>query len=39
MDIRDNQAEAGGVIEGDWQKIDELLHRSWASLHEVVTRK
>ena len=39
MDIRDNQAEAGGVTEDDWQKIDELLHRSWASLHEAVSRK
>ena len=39
MDIRDNKAESGGVTEEDWQKIDELLHRSWASLHTVINRK
>jgi len=36
MTIRDNQAEQGGVTEEDWQKIDDLLHRSWRSLHNAV---
>lgn len=36
MKIRDNQAEAGGVTEADWQKIDELLHASWRSLKAAV---
>lgn len=36
MKIRDTKAEAGGVSEEDWQKIDELLHMSWRSLHSVV---
>jgi hypothetical protein len=39
MNIRDNQAEAGGVTEEDWQKIDELLHQSWRSLHAAVNQK
>jgi len=39
MNIRDNQAEAGGVTEADWQKIDELLHQSWRSLHAAVNQK
>jgi hypothetical protein len=39
MEIRDNKAEAGGVTEEDWRKIDDLLHRSWASLHTVVNNK
>ena len=39
MDIRDSKAEAGGVTEEDWQKIDELLHASWRSLHEAVNKK
>lgn len=39
MNIRDNKAEAGGVTEEDWQKIDELLHNSWRSLHTVVNQK
>ena len=38
MNIRDNQAEAGGVSEEDWQKIDELLHQSWRSLHTAVNQ-
>jgi hypothetical protein len=38
MEIRDRQAEAGGVGEADWQKIDELLHQSWRSLHNVVNK-
>jgi hypothetical protein len=36
MTIRDNKAEAGGVTEADWQKIDELLHESWKSLKAAV---
>lgn len=36
MEIRDSQAEAGGVTEADWQKIDELLHGAWRSLHSAV---
>jgi hypothetical protein len=39
MKIRDTKAEAGGVSEEDWQKIDELLHRSWRSLHTAVNQK
>jgi hypothetical protein len=34
MKIRDEKAEAGGVTEEDWQKIDELLHNSWRSLQK-----
>ena len=36
MKIRDEKAEAGGVTEEDWRKIDELLHRSWQSLWQAV---
>lgn len=36
MTIRDNKAEAGGVSEGDWAKIAELLRGSWRSLSQVV---
>lgn len=36
MDIRDTKAEQGGVTEADWARIDELLHRSWRSLHAAV---
>jgi hypothetical protein len=36
MTIRDVKAEQGGVTEADWTRIDELLHQSWRSLHEVV---
>src|SRR6266436_2486315 len=32
MTIRDSKAEAGGVTEEDWAKINELLRRSWRSL-------
>ena len=39
MKIRDTKAEAGSVTEEDWQKIDELLHKSWRSLHTVVNQK
>lgn len=39
MNIRDNTAEAGGVTEEDWQKIDDLLHGSWRSLYNAVNRK
>jgi hypothetical protein len=36
MTIRDDKAEAGGVGEADWQRIDELLHQSWQSLWKAV---
>jgi hypothetical protein len=36
MTIRDTKAEAGGVTEADWAKIDELLHKSWQSLAVAV---
>jgi len=36
MEIRDSQAEAGGVTEEDWKKIDDLLHGSWRALRGVV---
>lgn len=36
MTIRDTKAEAGGVSEADWAKIDELLHQSWRSLAVAV---
>lgn len=36
MTIRDTKAEKGGVTEQDWARIDELLHRSWESLHQAV---
>lgn len=39
MNIRDTKAEQGGMTEEDWQKIDELLHKSWRSLHNTVNNK
>ena len=36
MEIRDTKADAGGVTEDDWRRIDELLHQSWRSLHAAV---
>jgi hypothetical protein len=36
MTIRDDKADAGGVTEADWAKIDELLHASWRSLYDAV---
>ena len=36
MTIRDTKAEAGGVTEADWTRIDELLHQSWQSLARAV---
>ncbi|HJR05693.1 MAG TPA: hypothetical protein VJ842_00235 [Pyrinomonadaceae bacterium] len=36
MTIRDTRAEAGGVTEPDWSRIDALLHASWQSLHKAV---
>jgi hypothetical protein len=36
MTIRDTKAEAGGVTDADWAKIDELLHASWRSLAVAV---
>jgi hypothetical protein len=38
MTIRDNKAEQGGVTEADWAKIDQLLHKSWKSLLDEVTK-
>jgi hypothetical protein len=38
MTIRDDKADAGGVTEEDWRRIDELLHGSWRSLHAAVNR-
>src|SRR5262249_44840020 len=39
MEIRDNQAETGGVSEDDWERIDDLLHGSWRSLHTAVNNQ
>lgn len=39
MKIRDDKAEQGGVTEEDWQKIDELLHKSWNSLHKTINNE
>ena len=36
MTIRDSNAEAGGVSEADWAKINELLKESWGSLAKAV---
>ncbi|HMV51521.1 MAG TPA: hypothetical protein PLD20_24650 [Blastocatellia bacterium] len=36
MTIRDQKAEAGGVTEADWRKIEELLRVSWKSLFNAV---
>jgi hypothetical protein len=36
MTIRDDRAEAGGVTEADWKKIEELLHQSWRDLFKAV---
>jgi hypothetical protein len=36
MTIRDTKAEAGGVTEEDWNKINELLRQSWRSLATAV---
>ncbi len=36
MTIRDTKAEAGGVTEADWARIDELLHQSYRSLAAAV---
>ena len=36
MNIRDRQAEQGGVTEEDWRRIDDLLHQSWRSLWRAV---
>ncbi len=38
MTIRDTKAEQGGVTDADWATIDELLHKSWKSLVEVVNK-
>jgi hypothetical protein len=36
MTIRDKEAEAGDVSEGDWKRIEELLRASWQSLWKAV---
>jgi len=36
MTIRDTKAEAGGVSEADWARINELLKESWRSLVKAV---
>jgi hypothetical protein len=36
MTIRDDKAEAGGVSEEDWKRIDQLLHESYRSLAQAV---
>ncbi|MEP7273947.1 MAG: hypothetical protein ABI882_20770 [Acidobacteriota bacterium] len=36
MTIRDDKAEAGTLGEADWQRIDQLLRASWASLSKAV---
>lgn len=36
MTIRDTRAEAGGVSEQDWTRINELLKESWRSLRKAV---
>lgn len=36
MTIRDTKAEAGGVTEEDWARIDQLLHESWRLLATAV---
>jgi hypothetical protein len=36
MTIRDTKADAGGVTEEDWSRIDDLLHLSWQSLWNAV---
>jgi hypothetical protein len=37
MTIRDTKADAGGVTESDWARIDQLLRESWRSLARAVT--
>jgi hypothetical protein len=39
MIIRDTKAETGGVFEGDWNRIDELLKASWQSLFNAVNNQ
>ena len=36
MTIRDTKAEAGGVTEADWARINDLLKQSWRSLAQAV---
>ncbi len=36
MTIRDTRAEAGGVTDEDWNRINELLRQSWRSLAAAV---
>jgi hypothetical protein len=36
MDIRDREADSGGVRESDWQAIERHLQASWRSLHDFI---
>jgi hypothetical protein len=38
MTIRDNKADAGGVTEEDWRKIEDLLHQSYKSLYTAINQ-
>jgi len=38
MVLRDTRAEAGGVTDADWARIDALLDTSWTSLRAAVAR-
>lgn len=38
MLLRDERADAGGVSEADWMRINELLCASWQSLHKAVNQ-
>jgi hypothetical protein len=37
MAVRDDRAESGGVSDGDWRRINDLLDRSWVSLKNVIS--
>lgn len=39
MTLRDDRAEAGGVTEADWKKIDGMLKESWVALWEEVNKQ
>ncbi len=39
MTLRDKRAEAGGVSEEDWKKIDGMLQESWLALWEEVNKQ
>ncbi|MFN0087687.1 MAG: hypothetical protein ACKVX9_20015 [Blastocatellia bacterium] len=38
MTLRDKRAEAGGVSEADWKKIEDLLRESWQALWEEANK-